>query len=174
MAFSGPKVLPVLLPCKWRGTAVQTGCVLRYTSEVYCRLCRSSRLRSQEGTALQYLSDKLYWLGVLNITHHLHGAQAEFQWENPTRLSWHSEVAICILRALIDEIVDGIGSIGISEEPCEIQIFKEHQTGGAKKTRRRKTSQEELLRYRKECSTPLLWVCFTPFPSAHLLLAIPF
>ena len=60
-----------------RRTAVQIG-VLRYKWEVYCGVSLSSRLRSQQGTALQmggvpqyklevycqYFSDKLYGLGV--------------------------------------------------------------------------------------------------------------
>ena len=56
----------------------QMGGVLRYKREVYCGISLSSRLRSQQGTALQmgcvlryklkvyrqYFSDKLYGLGV--------------------------------------------------------------------------------------------------------------
>ena len=65
-----------------RRTAVQIGGVLQYKLVVYCSVSLSPKLRSQRGTALQmggvlryklevyrqYLSDKLYGLGVPKLS----------------------------------------------------------------------------------------------------------
>ena len=56
-----PSIFPKVLPYKWGGycrtngrrTAVAMGGVLQYKWEVYCRVSLSSKLKSQESTAVQ-------------------------------------------------------------------------------------------------------------------------
>ena len=48
-----PSICPKVLPYNGGRTAVQMGGVLQYKWEAYCRVSLSSKLRSQESTAIQ-------------------------------------------------------------------------------------------------------------------------
>ena len=59
-----PGILSKVLPVQWGRTAVQIGSVPQYKLEMYCCISLSSRLRSQQDTALQMGGVRRYRLEV--------------------------------------------------------------------------------------------------------------